>query len=118
MTQLSPTALEEAADRLRHVERGGSRLDPWASLSPAKKRLWCDKVTAAITAYLAQMEKEGWVLVPKHATGMVKSAICDFVRSRAIPSPSDIDPDDIYFDAGHARELYAVVIEAAQSGGE
>lgn len=75
-------------------------------------------LAAAITAYLAQMEKEGFVMVPKEATGEAKSAISAFVRSRAIPSPSDSDPDDVYFDAGHARELYAVVLAAAQNGGD
>lgn len=41
------------------------------------------------------------------------SILADFVRRRAIPAPSDDDPDAIYFDNGHAREA----IEALTSAG-
>lgn len=50
MTQLSPTALEAARVAWLESASDYTRLD--ASIS------------AAITAYLAQREKEGWVTVP------------------------------------------------------
>ena len=56
MTQLSPTALEEAAKAMHGAE-------PWSSFwSTDDARLLA---TAAITAYLAQAGKEGWVMVPR-----------------------------------------------------
>jgi len=56
MTQLSPTALEEAAKAMHGAE-------PWSSFwSTDDARLLS---TAAITTYLAQREKEGFVEVPK-----------------------------------------------------
>lgn len=74
MTQLSPTALEGAADQLRRLEQGGKRLNDWSMLPKATKRKWCDKATAAITAYLAQAGKEGWVMVPKEASARIIAA--------------------------------------------
>jgi len=53
MTQLSPTALEEAAKAYRDVTFNALTLDECR-----------DAATAAITAYLAQREKEGWMMVP------------------------------------------------------
>lgn len=53
MTPLSPTALEAAAKAYRDVTFNALTLDECR-----------DAATAAITAYLAQMEKEGFVVVP------------------------------------------------------
>lgn len=44
--------VEAVADTLRRLEQGGKRLNDWKNLPKATKRKWCDKVTAAITAYL------------------------------------------------------------------
>lgn len=53
MTPLSPTALEEAAKAYRDVTFNALTLDECR-----------DAATAAITAYLAQASREGWVMVP------------------------------------------------------
>lgn len=75
MTPISSTALEEAADRLRWLEQGGKRLNDWSTLPKATKRKWCDKATAAITAYLAQAGKEGWVMVRGTEVDDMRSAL-------------------------------------------
>ena len=71
--QLSPTALEEAAkaisistgdepDKLtyaREMQCSGNDREP-----QYRWQYWTEHATAAITAYLAQREKEGWMMVP------------------------------------------------------
>lgn len=54
---LSPTALEEAAKAYRDVTFNALTLDECRDAS-----------SAAITAYLAQAGKEGWVMVPRDLT--------------------------------------------------
>ena len=66
MTQLSPTALEAAAKAIfkRSIYHGyddETIASEWARTSYLHRNV----ATAAITAYLAQREKEGWVMVPK-----------------------------------------------------
>lgn len=72
MTQLSPTALEAAAKACaRMIPIGDSRwIEPHGhdfphQYSEREAILIRAITTAAITAYLAQREKEGWVMVPK-----------------------------------------------------
>lgn len=64
---LLPTPLEEAAKAMHSTE-------PWSSFwSTDDARLLA---TAAITAYLAQAGKEGWVMVPAIPTqAMLKNAV-------------------------------------------
>lgn len=83
---------------------------PYDKLTLFKK----EKYRAEAAAVLASLSTEGFVVVPREATGGVKSAIRKFVQERAIPSPSDNDPDGVYFDCGHARELYTAIVTAAQ----
>ena len=63
MTPLSPTALEAAAVEIyaQEYDRDAYLL---AKQDPQIKKLVHAKATAAITAYLAQREKEGFVEVP------------------------------------------------------
>lgn len=74
MTQLSPTALEEAAKAIsistgdepskltyaREMQCSGNDREP-----QYRWQYWTEHATAAITAYLAQAGKEGWVMVPR-----------------------------------------------------
>lgn len=62
MTQLSPTALEEAAKAVRQARN--------KSITPPDEGTIYDArlAVAAITAYLAQREKDGFVMVPKEPT--------------------------------------------------
>ena len=89
----------------------------FASLVPHE----CARQLRAADEYLVSAPRiragaqEGWKLVPEEPTGPVAEAIAKFVRQRAIPSPSDEDQDAIYFDNGHARELYRVMLLAAPS---
>lgn len=62
VTALSPTALEAAAKAYRDVTFNALTLDECR-----------DAATAAITAYLAQAEKEGWVMVPLNLARRVTS---------------------------------------------
>lgn len=90
MTQLSPTALEEAAKAMHSSQ-------PWSSFwSINDARLLA---TAAITAYLAQMEKEGWMMVP-------------LILARKVTSIARRNED-----APEITELSAM-LAAAQNGGE
>ena len=90
MTQLSPTALEEAAKAIsistgdepskltyaREMQCSGNDREP-----QYRWQYWTEHATAAITAYLAQREKEGWVMVPKVASDkMICAALDDFVK--------------------------------------
>lgn len=65
MTPTSPTALEEAADAaFGEMDDRGLFKDVGDDLFDEIKT---DVATAAITAYLVQAEKEGWVMVPNSA---------------------------------------------------
>ena len=85
---LSPTALEEAAKAYRDVTFNALTLD--------ERR---DAATAAITAYLAQAGKEGWVMVP---AGLARKVTSIAWRNE---------------DAPEIRELSSL-LAAAQNGGE
>ena len=85
MTQLSPTALEAA-----HVA--------WLKASSKYSRV-DDELTAAITAYLAQAGKEGWVMVP---AGLARKVTSIARRNE---------------DAPEITEL-STLLAAAQNGGE
>lgn len=99
MTQLSPTALEEAAkaayDKFNENLIGCCETT-WSGLSEDVQIRMRDSATAAITAYLAQAEKEGWVMVPKENLQF----IADMSGERSIRQ--------------EARSMLA----AAQNGGE
>ena len=62
MTTLSPTALEASAKAAYHAT---PRNKPYDKLTLFKKNMYRTESTAAITAYLAQAGKEGWVMVHK-----------------------------------------------------
>lgn len=84
MTALSPTALEEAAkaisvstgdepDKLtyaREMQCSGADREP-----QYRWQYWTEHATAAITAYLAQREKEGWVMVRGTEVDDMRSAL-------------------------------------------
>ncbi len=59
MTPLSPTALEAAAKATCESMHGNCNNAEYIS------DYYTQHATAAITAYLAQAGKEGWVMVPK-----------------------------------------------------
>lgn len=62
---LFPTPLEEAAKAYRDVTFNALTLDECR-----------DAATAAITAYLAQAEKEGWMMAPVEPTeAMIEAAV-------------------------------------------
>ena len=69
---LLPTPLEEAAKAYRDVTFNALTLDECR-----------DAATAAITAYLAQAEKEGWVMVPVEPTEAMLNAGESIVGSYA-----------------------------------
>lgn len=106
MTQLSPTALEEAAKAI--AASYGEDPDDYASLldicGPNNEPLltwqkYAEQSTAAITAYLAQREKEGFVEVPLNLARRVTS----IARRNE--------------DAPEIHEL-STLLTAAQNGGE
>lgn len=96
MTQLSPTALEMVA-RAVFSARG------WPdAIHPAfeyEQEDWEACATAAIAAYLAQAEKEGWVMVP---AGLARKVTSIARRNE---------------DAPEITEL-STLLAAAQNGGE
>lgn len=94
---LSPTALEEAAKAMHSSQ-------PWSSFwSINDARLLA---TAAITAYLAQREKEGFVEVPKEASEEVVNAALD-KHAEITPCESPFGPD------GYFALLYRAMVAAA-----
>jgi len=95
MTQLSPTALEEAAKALyREFENR-----PLYAQTQMNGVIANECATAAITAYLAQREKEGFVEVPLNLARRVTS----IARRNE--------------DAPEIHEL-STLLTAAQNGGE
>ncbi len=95
---LLPTPLEEAAKAMHSTE-------PWSSFwSTDDARLLAN---AAITAYLAQAEKEGWVLVPRDPSPNMRFAGADYLLSqKRFVTASDMWP------------TWKVMLAAAQNGGE
>jgi len=63
-------------------------------------------------AALALMDGEG-VVFPKKADRKVMLTIAKFVREQAIPSPTDYDPDAIYFNNLLARELFSAMLDTS-----
>ena len=97
---LSPTALEEAAKAMHGAE-------PWSSFwSTDDARLLA---TAAITAYLARAEKEGWVMVPKEPSEAMIEAGCD-------NNPTQWNEGtDLGFAADVANDVYRAMLSAARA---
>lgn len=87
MTPISPTALESAELAVHRCRTSLPNI----------------VATAAITAYLAQAEKEGWVMVPKEPTVAM-------VRSGAKGSGEDSE--------GCAIGAWKAMLAVAQNGGE
>ena len=103
MTPLSPTALEAAA-KAAQAKRTELQHAPLARIYP-------DLCTAAITAYLAQAEKDGWVLVPVNPTDAMIAAGCD-------NNPTQWNEGtDLGFAADVANGIYRAMLAAAQNGG-
>jgi len=114
--QLSPTALEEAAkaisistgdepDKLtyaREMQCSGNDREP-----QYRWQYWTEHATAAITAYLAQREKEGFVEVPKEASEEVVNAALD-KHAEITPCESPFGPD------GYFALLYRAMLAAAE----
>ncbi|BEV44818.1 hypothetical protein [Afipia carboxidovorans] len=70
MTAISPTALEEAAKAAFEAEWER----PWETVASYERDHFHGVATAAITAYLAQREKEGFVEVPVEPTVTMRKA--------------------------------------------
>ncbi len=97
---LFPTALEAAAKAMHSSQ-------PWSSFwSINDARLLA---TAAITAYLAQAEKEGWVMVPREPTWQMQVAGRDAILA---------EDDDLDLSTDDARAAYRAMLAAAQNGGD
>lgn len=105
MTPLSPTALEEAARDLCKSMHGNCDNAGYIS------DYYTQHATAAITAYLAQREKEGFVEVPKEASEEVVNAALD-KHAEITPCESPFGPD------GYFALLYRAMVAAAQNEGE
>jgi hypothetical protein len=72
---LLPTPLEEAAKKLDPDAFAVDEFGSYALVSGSSRRASArTHATAAITAYLAQAEKEGWVMVPTNATAQMIAA--------------------------------------------
>ena len=54
------------------------------------------------------------VRVPKEPNPALLPVIASIVRRLAIPT--NIDPDEVYFDNGHARQIYAAIVAASPQG--
>lgn len=108
---LSPTSLEEAAKAAFEVDWER----PWETAESYELNYYRGVATAAITTYLAQAEKEGWVMVPREAT----QEMLDAGTRETEPSPQD-DPwyGSIYLSDNQAEQCYRAMLAAAQNGGE
>lgn len=58
-----------------------------------------------------QMTRENTVNVPREPDSGLLSVIASMVRRIAVPT--SIDPDEVYFDNGHARQIYKAITDAA-----
>lgn len=102
MTQLSPTALEMVA---RSVFSARGWPDAVHPAFEHEQEDWEACATAAITAYLAQAEKEGWVMVPKDPSPNMRFAGADYLLSqKRFVTASDMWP------------TWKVMLAAAQNG--
>lgn len=123
MTQLSPTAMEAAAKAAYDVPMSDG--DPFGTLvymsdyvhpgslddmRRSTMEILNTVAAAAITAYLAQREKEGWVMVPLNPTPAMIEAGCD-------NNPTQWNEGtDLGFAADVANDVYRAML--AQNGGE
>lgn len=99
---LSPSALEAATKAMQ---------DKRAELQHFRlARIYDDLSSAAITAYLAAREADGWVMVPK----IPSSAMLD----RAVAFALNVTLSGDYGWSSYMRDLYARMLTAAQNGGE
>lgn len=57
------------------------------------------------------MTRENTVNVPREPDSGLLSVIASMVRRIAVPT--SIDPDEVYFDNGHARQIYKAITDAA-----
>lgn len=107
MTQLSPTALEEAAKAIYETwARNRSIDETWFGVCHVQHPIANEarqEATAAITAYLAAREAEGFVEVPREPTYEMTEAAMS-----ALDTP-------FYADLETA---YRAMLAAAQNGGE
>jgi hypothetical protein len=71
MTTLSPQRLEKAAEALRELEQGVSKLNGWDTLTEATKKKWCDKASVVVFGYLGNVDP--W----KEAENCVPTNWCD-----------------------------------------
>lgn len=134
MTPLSPTALEAAAkaveqdlsrDMAAWVERytGPHGCDddapepPKGNYRSTPARL----ATAAITAYLAQAQKEGWVMVPVEPTRGMVCAYIQSVKSSPKGNPNRGRDGKDEWMAAHTEKCskrWRAMLAAAQNGAD
>lgn len=74
MTPLSPTALEAAAVEI-YAQEYDREAYPLAKQDPEIKKLLHAQATAAITAYLAQMKREGLEMTPAATADLLRFVI-------------------------------------------
>ena len=92
---LSPTALEAARVAWLESASDYTRLNT--------------SISAAITAYLAQAGKEGWVMVPKEPSEAMIEAGCD-------NNPTQWNEGtDLGFAADVANDVYRAMLSAARA---
>lgn len=115
MTPISPTALEEAATKLDPDAFAVDEFGCYALVSASSRRASArTHATAAISAYLAQAEKEGWVMVPR----------ADIVEVRESMEQMDgtFDPETSDYALYHRLDVLLhpelIGYAAAQNGGE
>jgi hypothetical protein len=118
MTQLSPTALEAAAKATCESMHGNCNNAEYIS------DYYTQHATAAITAYLAQMEREGFVVVPGEITEAMRWATwidqskhvgANEQEARILAGRRMIDnPEQKAMD----ESAYRALLAAAQNGGE
>ena len=111
---LSPTALEEAAKAIsistgdepskltyaREMQCSGNDREP-----QYRWQYWTEHATAAITSYLAQAGKEGWVMVPVEPS-------CDQLAA-GMEAWGRLDDAEEEVEA-----IYTEMLAAAQNGGD
>jgi len=64
MTNPHAKAVEAAARGMRELAIPiTNKVEPWETARPSEREVWLTHAGAAITAYLAAMRAEGWVMV-------------------------------------------------------
>ncbi|MGB3042521.1 MAG: hypothetical protein WBB98_04985 [Xanthobacteraceae bacterium] len=130
MTQLSPTALEAAAKAVYESKLIVKPRAPWDDGISTVTKTFCKQAgEAAITAYLAQVGKEGWVMVPGEITEAMRWATwidqsrhvgANDQEARVLAGRRMIDnPEQKAMDESAYRAMIANrPLAAAQNGGE